>query len=66
MFKRRGYKFVSLDHAVADPAYRLPDQYVGRGGFSWIHRWAVAKGIKPAPEPEPPVWVRDAYTAASK
>lgn len=66
MFRRRGYTFVTLDHALADPAYRLADDYVGRGGFSWIHRWAVAKGIKPTPEPDPPVWVRDAYAAASK
>jgi peptidoglycan/xylan/chitin deacetylase (PgdA/CDA1 family) len=66
MFRRRGYTFVSLDHALADPTYRLTDGYVGRGGFSWIHRWAKAKGITPAPEPEPPVWVKDAIAAASK
>ena len=66
MFRRRGYTFVSLRHALADPVYRLPDDYVGRGGISWIHRWAITKGIRTTPEPEPPVWVRDAYAAASK
>ncbi|MBZ5674151.1 MAG: polysaccharide deacetylase family protein [Acidobacteriia bacterium] len=66
MFRRRGYTFVSLDHALADPAYRLHDDYVGRGGFSWIHRWAVAKGIKTTPEPDPPSWVQKAYAAASQ
>jgi peptidoglycan/xylan/chitin deacetylase (PgdA/CDA1 family) len=66
MFRRRGYTFVSLDQALADPAYKLPDNYAGTGGFSWIHRWAKTKGIKPIPEPEPPAWVRDAYAAASK
>jgi len=66
MFRRRGYTFVTLDHALADPAYRLPDEYAGTGGFSWIHRWAKTKGIKTTPEPEAPAWVRDAYAAASK
>jgi peptidoglycan/xylan/chitin deacetylase (PgdA/CDA1 family) len=59
MFRSRGYMFVSLDHALADPAYKLPDGYAGPGGFSWIHRWAMAKGIKPLAEPDPPKWVRD-------
>lgn len=64
MFRRRGYTFVTLDHALADPAYRLPDEYAGTGGFSWIHRWG--KGITRTPEPEPPAWVHEAYAAASK
>jgi len=66
MFRRRGYTFVPLDHALADPAYQLPDEYVGHGGFSWIHRWAKTKGIKTTPEPEPPAWVTDAYAAVLK
>ena len=45
MFRRRGYVFVSLDQALADEAYRLPEEYVGRGGFSWIHRWSKTKGM---------------------
>jgi peptidoglycan/xylan/chitin deacetylase (PgdA/CDA1 family) len=66
MFRSRGYTFVTLDHALADPAYRLTDGYIGTGGWSWIHRWAKAKGIKPTPEPDPPLWVSDAFKAASK
>jgi peptidoglycan/xylan/chitin deacetylase (PgdA/CDA1 family) len=66
MLRRRGYTFVTLDRALADPVYRLPDEYVGTGGFSWIHRWAKSKGIKTTPEPEPPAWVRNAFDAASK
>jgi len=64
MFRRRGYTFVSLDHALADPVYRLPEEYAGGNGFSWIHRWAKSKGIKTTPEPDPPAWVRDAYAAS--
>jgi peptidoglycan/xylan/chitin deacetylase (PgdA/CDA1 family) len=59
MFRRRGYTFVSLDQALADAAYRLPEEYVGRGGFSWIHRWAKTKGMAPLGEPEPPAWVKE-------
>ena len=31
MFKRRGYSFVTLRQALADPAYSLPESYVGEG-----------------------------------
>ena len=44
MFKRRGYKFVTLEEALKDDAYRLPDTYVGPAGISWLHRWAREKG----------------------
>jgi peptidoglycan/xylan/chitin deacetylase (PgdA/CDA1 family) len=57
MFRRRGYTFVSLEYALADPAYKLPDGYVGPKGLSWIHRWAMAKGIPERDEPDPPAWV---------
>lgn len=39
----RGYRFVSLDEAVSDPAYLRPDGYTGELGTSWIHRWARAE-----------------------
>jgi peptidoglycan/xylan/chitin deacetylase (PgdA/CDA1 family) len=61
MFRRRGYSFVTLDRALADDAYRLPEEYVGRNGFSWIHRWSRTKGMAPKGEPDPPKWVLDAY-----
>ncbi len=44
MFKKRGYKFVTLDEALKDEAYRLPDTYIGPAGISWLHRWALDKG----------------------
>jgi len=61
MFRRRGYGVVSLDAALSDPAYALRDDYVGRGGFSWIHRWSKTMGLPAKGEPDPPAWV----TAAS-
>jgi peptidoglycan/xylan/chitin deacetylase (PgdA/CDA1 family) len=60
MFRRRGYTFVTLERALEDEAYRLPDDYAGRGGFSWIHRWARTKGMPPKGEPDPPPWVLEA------
>jgi peptidoglycan/xylan/chitin deacetylase (PgdA/CDA1 family) len=61
MFRRRGYSFVTLDEALADDVYRLPEEYVGRGGFSWIHRWARTKGLAVKPEPDPPAWVAEGW-----
>ena len=59
--QRRGYRFVSLDDAMRDPAYaRGAEGYNGRYGPSWLHRWAMAEK-KPkdfyAGEPVVPKWV---------
>jgi hypothetical protein len=63
MLKRRGYRFVTLESAVNDPAYASADTFTGGGGISWIHRWALtkdgSKAILPG-EPEVPKWVMDA------
>ena len=61
MFRRRGYSFVSLDQALHDPAYRLAENYAGKGGFSWIHRWSQAKGMPNKGEPDEPEWVRKVF-----
>lgn len=54
--ERRGYRFVPLSEALADPAYALPVPVV-KYGFSWIRRWMLAAGLKPAwpPEPDPEI-----------
>ncbi|MGH8027397.1 MAG: polysaccharide deacetylase family protein [Pseudoxanthomonas sp.] len=58
--RRRGYRFVSLEEALRDPAYAHADGYNGRYGPSWLHRWAMAEK-KPkefyAGEPVVPKWV---------
>lgn len=61
MMRRRGYQFVTLETALQDPAYRLPDEYVGTGGFSWIHRWSKTKGMPGNGEPSEPRWIEDEY-----
>lgn len=59
MFKRRGYHFITVDEALRDPAYKLPDRYTGRMGTSWIHRWGVGKGMAIVEEPREPKWVAE-------
>ena len=51
IMRRRGYRFISIDAALADSAYRRPDTYVGPMGLSWLQRWALAEGIKFRREP---------------
>jgi peptidoglycan/xylan/chitin deacetylase (PgdA/CDA1 family) len=59
--RRRGYRFVSLDEALRDEAYRSADGYVGPVGPSWLHRWRAGRGgdLQAAlrREPDPPAWV---------
>lgn len=60
MFRERGYTFVSLEQAMSDEAYRLPDAYIGPKGLSWIHRWGITNGKLIQLEPDEPDWVRRA------
>jgi peptidoglycan/xylan/chitin deacetylase (PgdA/CDA1 family) len=57
--ERRGYRFISLDEALADPAYATPDLFIGPEGFSWLIRWKLAFGQQAdwQDEPGPPEWV---------
>ena len=56
----RGYRYVTLEDALRDPAYALPDEYVRNNGPSWLERWAVTRGVDPGRYPAPPDWVREA------
>ena len=60
--RARGYRFVTLADATADPAYRHDDTYTGALGTSWIFRWAKTEG-RPETfffgEPSTPQWVVD-------
>lgn len=42
--RARGYRFIGIDEAMRDPAYRRADEFTGALGTSWIHRWAIAAG----------------------
>jgi peptidoglycan-N-acetylglucosamine deacetylase len=62
-FEARGYKFVTLDAVMADPAYQTKDTYVGTHGPTWLFRWMKSKGMDVdfSADPEPPKWVMDSY-----
>jgi peptidoglycan-N-acetylglucosamine deacetylase len=61
--EKRGYKFISLDDALADPAYATPDLFVGGVGISWLTRWKLSFGQKPDYQngPDPPKWVQKRF-----
>ncbi len=57
MMKKRGYNFITLDQALKDNAYKMPDNHTGRAGTSWLHHWAEAKGMKIKNDPDIPQFV---------
>ena len=63
---RRGYRFVSLDEALQDEAYRLPDTFVGAPGNSWLNHWEVTAGRKPVATPPASAWILEAYAALQR
>ena len=59
----RGYRFVSLEEAMKDPAYATKDTMVSAHGPTWLWRWANSLGVKISAQGDPdvPAWVLDAY-----
>ncbi len=46
IIEKRGYKFVSMEDALSDPAYQTPENFYGKAGISWFERWRMAQGGK--------------------
>ena len=46
VIRARSYRFISLEEALTDPAYALPDTYAGPVGLSWLQRWAFTAGLE--------------------
>ncbi len=63
LLRKRGYEFVTLQDALGDDAYGMPDEYVGEEGRGWIEHWAITRGRPPLNAPEFPEWVKDRYKA---
>ncbi len=59
LLRKRGYQFVTLQEALGDPAYSMPDEYVGEEGTNWIDHWAITRGRPPKDTPVFPQWVID-------
>ncbi len=59
LFQQRGYSFIPLGEALADPVYLKPPVYVTKFGPMWGYRWAAERGVKVngALEPDPPQWI---------
>src|SRR5690348_4731951 len=68
VMEKRGYKFVTLDRALEDKAYNLPDTYTGSNGPNWIERWAISKGMamRVKDEPDPPEFIMKMYKAETQ
>jgi peptidoglycan/xylan/chitin deacetylase (PgdA/CDA1 family) len=66
LFEEKQYKFVALDAAQADAAYRTPDTYITKFGPMWGYRWAKERNVKVngGLETEPPKWILE-YGKAS-
>ncbi|WAS98058.1 polysaccharide deacetylase family protein [Nannocystis punicea] len=67
IYRGRGYRFITLDEALTDPAYREPDHFTGRSGVSWLYRWDWTRGRKQVDwkaEPEPPGFVQQLFEAS--
>lgn len=60
MMRLRGYRFVTLEEALKDKAYELPEAG-SRRGLSWIHRWMLADGKSIREEPGVPDWINDLF-----
>jgi peptidoglycan/xylan/chitin deacetylase (PgdA/CDA1 family) len=65
LLRKRGYRFVPLQDALNDPAYGMPDEYVGEEGTGWIEHWAITRGQPPRNAPVFPQWVIDRANALS-
>ena len=63
LLRKRGYQFVTLQDALSDSAYSLPDEYVGEEGTSWLDHWAITRGHPPQHTPAFPQWVIDKSNA---
>ena len=69
VYRRRGYRFVSLAEALADSAYERTDGYTGPAGITWLHRWALTEGKRGAffhGEPEVPQMVEALFDEAQR
>ena len=59
IFRGEGYAFVSLETAMADPAYAASPAVATKFGPMWGYRWARERGVAVdgSKEEEPPAWV---------
>ena len=68
IFEEKQYRFVSLETAQADAAYRTPETYITKFGPMWGYRWASERKVKVngSLETEPPPWILEYGKASVK
>jgi peptidoglycan/xylan/chitin deacetylase (PgdA/CDA1 family) len=44
LLRKRGYRFITLEDALMDDAYSMPDTYIGEEGRGWLDHWALSRG----------------------
>jgi peptidoglycan/xylan/chitin deacetylase (PgdA/CDA1 family) len=66
LLRKRGYKFVTLEDALSDAAYGMPDEFIGEEGTNWLDHWAITRGHPPLNTPVFPQWVIDRAMALPK
>jgi peptidoglycan-N-acetylglucosamine deacetylase len=59
LMRKRGYRFITLQDALEDGAYSLPDTYVGEEGTGWLDHWSISQGKVPAEGPPIAPWVME-------
>jgi hypothetical protein len=59
IFVEKHYAFASLDTALSDPAYKMPDTFITKYGWMWGYRWAreLRVQVNGALETDPPAWI---------
>lgn len=58
LIERRGYRFISIEEALAHPAYRRRPYYLGINGISWLLRWSPDSTVWRMDLPMTPAWVQ--------
>jgi peptidoglycan/xylan/chitin deacetylase (PgdA/CDA1 family) len=68
MLEKRGYRFVSMEEALSDEAYKTEENFVntreriGKSGISWFERWSISQGKKLREEPKVDAEVEKTWT----
>ncbi len=66
LIRKRGYRFITLEDALSDQAYSLPDMYIGEEGTSWLDHWAITLGKPFQGVPAVPASIVERYDALTK
>jgi peptidoglycan-N-acetylglucosamine deacetylase len=59
VIRKRGYRFITLEEALSDQIFNLPDTYTGEEGTDWLDHWSITRGKLPQGRPVFPAWVME-------